>query len=258
MAKKITGNNSQENHNTQNVATTKIAKFRYANIDSVPQLVDKFILKQAHRLHCNGIGVGRLVGANDIEKYIINYFNSNIKEKSVNSLGFFWVKFDPKTKRIISNEKIIAPQNRLDKTSSNNYHCWRLAIVYKDAHYSGTSFQFSQGNSENAPNKIYHDVIWDLNQYQSQCWENFYGHFNDCISSHHFSPDNRGNLQTVPYQLVIFKDSYRNGPSYTFKNGKQYYDDNWIDEKWREGIFWKTINDKVSSMDIQYKVSNPY
>ncbi len=62
----------------------------------------------------------------------------------------------------------------------------------------------------------------------------------------------------IPQTLKVWKDANRKGSNYEFKNGKQLCDNNWIDETWRENGFWRTINDKVSSIDQFYRVINLY
>ncbi len=53
--KKITGNSSENEYDKVNSTGIRIGKFKYTHIDSVPQIVDRYILEKASQLNCNGI-----------------------------------------------------------------------------------------------------------------------------------------------------------------------------------------------------------
>ena len=133
--------------------------------------------------------------------------------------------------------------------------CWKLAKVYKDAHYGGDSMWFSQ---ETEGPGYFHKIIYNLGvSYYDLCFEDYYGGFNDCISSHEWGEDYWWPYKTVPDKLKVWKHANRQGPSHTFENGHQRFDDDWQGEIWWNNGVPETINDKVSSLDMMYWVSAP-
>ncbi|MEM4724554.1 MAG: hypothetical protein QXP01_06040, partial [Candidatus Hadarchaeum sp.] len=138
--------------------------------------------------------------------------------------------------------------------------CWLLARVCKDAGYGGGDFTFSQAAGSVG---YYHKVIWDLQNFQYCCDEDYPGGFNDCISSHSWVEDvNLGwNLYSIPVKMTVWKHANRSGPSEEFdavqRSGHwECYDANYADNYW--GLPPETINDKVSSIDMFYRVKNYY
>jgi len=102
----------------------------------------------------------------------------------------------------------------------------------------------------------FHKIIYNLGvSYYDLCFEDYYGGFNDCISSHSSDKDYWSSYQTYPDYMRVYKNANRGNPSYAFKGDHVRYDVDWSDEHWTDPPMpWESINDKVSSLDMAYKV----
>ncbi|MBC7185733.1 MAG: hypothetical protein H5U38_01730 [Calditrichaeota bacterium] len=158
--------------------------------------------------------------------------------------------YDRASERVTSVVSDEIPDTQLRKATQ--YVCWDLAEVFKDAHYGGDSFRFSQATQGAG---YFHKVIWNLSSSQSCCLQNYPGGFNDCISSHSWASVGWYPYQTTPHKLQVWKHANRSGPSHTFENGHQDFDDDWEGEIWWQNGIPESINDKVSSIDMMYWVS---
>lgn len=234
-------------------AGLETGSFRYGGgaVLAVPDSVPVAVAR-AFELRCSGVRILQLVkaGAGDgSETYYVTYFEDgaakgggwDVKEHRL-------IAYDPVNRKVGSLQPTRPIEAGLPKSTQGG--CFTLATVYRDAHFGGDWFTFSQ--SVPGPG-YYHKVIWDLNGSQGCCWQDYPGGFNDCISSHDWQPSWGPGGDMAPVSLEVWKHANRQGPHYKFEGEKARRDNNWIDEKWRYSL--ESINDKVSSIDMFYRVS---
>lgn len=246
--------NAPENFPNIPKSTTNFSSITLAVPDTIPAAVDEAALKKAQDLMCSGI---RLLLIEPEKSFLVSFFEPINQEHSQEGIVENWViKFDYKNNLIIS-ETITSPEvGSLAKPLTYSV-CWQLAEIFKDANYSGDSFTFTQ---ETTTTGYYHKIIYNLAQSQSCCWYDYPGNLNDCLSSHRWSYRDEGTIYTmVPDNFKVWRDAQRSGPNHTFDaNGsgcnRHCFDDNWTDETWLDGLVYVTINDKVSSIDMSYRV----
>lgn len=218
--------------------------------DSIPEAVDEVALKKADQLGCDGIRL-LLVSANGADCYYYVTFLSD-KEKIKEDL-FIAQSGDIMDITEADRQKITSLEtNLLIEAGITCDPCWSLATVWKDAYYSGSSFQFSQQTYSTG---YFHKVINDLGAWASGCTVPFNGGFDNCISSHQWGNQTACGYRTVVDRMKVWTRQNRSGDSYTFTGTKAYHDNNWIDETYLDPLgFPHTINDEISSIDMMYYV----
>ncbi|MDZ7338913.1 MAG: hypothetical protein ONB30_10265 [candidate division KSB1 bacterium] len=227
--------------------------------DSVPVVVDEAALARAFELRCSGIRILRLVkpdeGA-DEETYYVTFFEDGCGKGGWDVREHRVFAYRPGNKWVRSQVVGEVTDQRLAKASQEP-PCWLLARVFKDAGYGGDDFTFSQAAGSVG---YYHKVIWDLQNFQYCCDENYPGGFNDCISSHYWIEHHNlgAGMYSRPVSMKVWKDANRQGPYKNFDaistdEGYKCFHPNYAEVRWKNAP-WETINDKVSSIDMFYEV----
>jgi len=244
-------------------ATQRSLEWNNTNItlsipDSIPEMIDSVVCQRANFLKCNGVQI-LVMSAGNEDKYLLTYFHSCPEKFSIMEMIALdkkkqFIELDPGLK-----ERILAKVESSTAVKKPDFYpfCIRLAVFFEAANYFGNYHEFWMTfDIDQLPSGggYYHFIMNDLRNTVNYCNGLYEGNLNDVISSHGWISYSFSPWYTTPNAISVFKDPNRSGSKYTFKNGKQEWDNNWIDESWWEGIYLRTINDKVTSIDMGFFV----
>jgi hypothetical protein len=157
-------------------------------------------------------------------------------------------------------------ESNLSKSLSD-YKCWELATIYSDPNYSGSSHTFTASTTTHG---WYHRIIYDLDETDQGCGDNYSGNFDNSFSSHRWQDDYYSPQYRIcrPVALHAFDKTNRDqsGDHYKWEELDSHYTgfdsseplgDSCHQLNQEASWSYRSMNDKASSLDMFFRVFTP-